>query len=141
MASTRGCTGPSSGAPARRPDFRHRHRAGFAGKVLSMKFLFVMDPLARIYIAGDSTFALMLESQTRGHEIWFCEPRHLGLEHERAMAVAWPVTVRRGTGDHYPPRPPTPAFLDRFGGGFMRQGPPFDLRQYLAAALFEPGRG
>ena len=66
-----------------------------------MKFLFVMDPLARIQIAGDTTFALMLEAQTRGHEIWFCEPRHLGLEHERAGAAAWPVTVRRVPGDHY----------------------------------------
>ena len=43
-----------------------------------MKFLFVMDPLARIHIAGDTTFALMLEAQARTHEIWFCEPRHLG---------------------------------------------------------------
>ena len=66
-----------------------------------MKLLFVMDPLARIQIAGDTTFALMLEAQTRGHEIWFCEPRHLGLEHDRAGAAAWPVTVRRVAGDHY----------------------------------------
>ena len=60
-----------------------------------MKFLFVMDPMARLQIAGDSTFAIMLAAQARGHEIWFCEPRHLSLEHADAVARAWPVTVRR----------------------------------------------
>jgi glutathione synthase len=106
-----------------------------------MKFLFVMDPLARIHIAGDSTFALMLESQVRGHEIWFCEPRHLGLEHERAMAVAWPVTVRRVTGDHYLLGPQAQVFLDGFDVVFMRKDPPFDLDYYFATLLLERARG
>jgi glutathione synthase len=106
-----------------------------------MKFLFVMDPLARIYIAGDSTFALMLESQTRGHEIWFCEPRHLGLEHERAAANAWPVTVRRLTGDHYLLGPQSQVFLDEFDVVFMRKDPPFDLDYYFATLLLERARG
>ena len=66
-----------------------------------MKLLFVMDPMARLQIAGDSTFAIMLAAQARNHEIWFCEPRHLSLEHADAVARAWPVTVRRIAGDHY----------------------------------------
>ena len=49
-----------------------------------MKLLFVMDPLARLQIAGDTTFAIMLAAQARGHDIWFCEPRHLSLEHADA---------------------------------------------------------
>ena len=53
-----------------------------------MKFLFVMDPLARIQIEGDTTFAMMLEAQSRSHEVWFCEPNHLGLEHERQWRLA-----------------------------------------------------
>jgi glutathione synthase len=107
----------------------------------TMKFLFVMDPLARIHIAGDTTFALMLESQLRGHEIWFCEPRHLGLEHERAMAAAWPVTVRRVTGDHYLLGPQAQVFLDAFDVVFMRKDPPFDLDYYFATLLLERARG
>ena len=43
-----------------------------------------MDPLARLQIAGDTTFAIMLAAQARGHDIWFCEPRHLSLEHDDA---------------------------------------------------------
>ena len=58
-----------------------------------MKFLFVMDPLARLQIAGDSTFAIMLAAQTRGHDIWFCEPRHLSLEHADAVSRAWAASM------------------------------------------------
>ena len=54
---------------------------------LTMKLLFVMDPLARLQIAGDTTFAIMLAAQARGHDIWFCEPRHLSLEHADAVAA------------------------------------------------------
>jgi glutathione synthase len=53
-----------------------------------MKLLFVMDPLARLQIAGDTTFAIMLAAQARGHDIWFCEPRHLSLEHADRGATA-----------------------------------------------------
>jgi glutathione synthase len=106
-----------------------------------MKFLFVMDPLSRIQIAGDSTFVLMLESQTRGHEIWFCEPRHLGLEHDRAVAAAWPVTVRNVPGDHYLLGPQGSAPLDEYDAVFMRKDPPFDLDYYFATLLLERARG
>ncbi len=106
-----------------------------------MKFLFVMDPLSRIQIAGDTTFALMLEAQTRGHENWFCEPRHLGLEHERAGAAAWQVTVRPVPGDHFLLGPQSQAFLDDFDVVFMRKDPPFDMDYYFATLLLERARG
>jgi glutathione synthase len=106
-----------------------------------MKFLFVMDPLARIQIAGDTTFALMLEAQTRAHEIWFCEPRHLGLEHERPVAACWPVTARRITGDHYLLGPQGSHPLEHFDAVFMRKDPPFDLDYYFATLLLERARG
>lgn len=106
-----------------------------------MKLLFVMDPLARINLAGDTTFALMLESQTRGHEIWFCEPRHLGLEHDRAVAAGYPVTVRRIAGDHYLLGPQAAAPLDQFDAVLMRKDPPFDVDYYFATLLLERARG
>jgi glutathione synthase len=106
-----------------------------------MKFLFVMDPLARIHIAGDTTFALMLEAQTRSHEIWFCEPRHLGLEHDRPIAACWPVTARRVTGDHYLLGPQGSHPLEHFDAVFMRKDPPFDMDYYFATLLLERGRG
>ena len=81
-----------------------------------------MDPLARLQIAGDTTFALMLAAQARDHEIWFCEPRHLSLEHADAVARAWPVTVRRVVGDHYLLGPQATVPL-RAAGGLHAQGP------------------
>lgn len=106
-----------------------------------MKFLFVMDPLARIQIATDTTFVLMCESQARGHEIWFCEPRHLGLEHDRAVAAAWPVTVRSIPGDHYLLGPQVSVPLDTVDVVFMRKDPPFDVEYYFATLLLERARG
>jgi glutathione synthase len=106
-----------------------------------MKFLFVMDPLSRIQIAGDTTFAIMLEAQGRAHEIWFCEPRHLGLEHDRAVAAAWPVTVRRVTGDHYLLGPQAQVPLDGFDAVFMRKDPPFDLDYFFGTLILERARG
>jgi glutathione synthase len=106
-----------------------------------MKLLFVMDPLARLQIAGDTTFAIMLAAQARGHEIWFCEPRHLSLEHADAVASAWPVTVRRVAGDHYLLGPQGIVPLKSCAAVLMRKDPPFDLDYYFATLLLERARG
>lgn len=106
-----------------------------------MKILSVMDPLARINIAGDTTFTLMLEAQTRGHEVWFCEPQHLGLEHEKPVATAWPVTVRRVQGDHYLLGAQQPLPLESFDVVLMRKDPPFDMDYYFATLILERARG
>jgi glutathione synthase len=106
-----------------------------------MKLLFVMDPLARLQIAGDSTFAIMLAAQARGHDIWFCEPRHLSLEHAEPVARAWPVTVRRVVGDHYLLGPQGAVPLKSCDAVLMRKDPPFDLDYYFATLLLERGRG
>jgi glutathione synthase len=106
-----------------------------------MKFLFVMDPMARLQIAGDSTFAIMLAAQARKHELWFCEPRHLSLEHADAVSRAWPVTVRRVTGDHYLLGPQSTVALKSCDAVFMRKDPPFDLDYYFATLMLERARG
>jgi glutathione synthase len=106
-----------------------------------MKLLFIMDPLARLQIAGDSTFAMMCAAQQRKHEIWFCEPRHLGLEHDEPVARAWPVTVRRVEGDHYLLGPQAGVPLGSCHAVFMRKDPPIDLDYYFATLLLERARG
>ncbi|HEY7372666.1 MAG TPA: glutathione synthase, partial [Polyangia bacterium] len=106
-----------------------------------MKLLFVMDPLARLQIAGDTTFAIMLAAQARGHDIWFCEPRHLSLEHAEPVARAWPVTVRRVVGDHYLLGPQGAVPLKSCDAVLMRKDPPFDLDYYFATLLLERARG
>src|ERR1700712_5236001 len=75
-----------------------------------LKVAVQMDPIETINIDGDSSFALMLEAQRRGHKMWHYEVRHMSL-HEgrlegtgrvgRLTARARPVTVQRVAGNHY----------------------------------------
>ena len=77
----------------------------------TLKIAVQMDPIETINIDGDSSFALMLAAQARGHTLWHYEVRHLSLSEgvqkegaireQRLRAVARPVTVQRVRGDHY----------------------------------------
>lgn len=76
-----------------------------------LKVAIQMDPIESINIDADSTFALMLEAQKRGHTLWHYEVRHMALREgvkrqgahreERLAARAQPVTVARTYGAHY----------------------------------------
>src|ERR1044071_5943613 len=115
-----------------------------AGK---LKVAVQMDPIESINIDADSTFALMLESQRRGHSLWHYEVRHLALREgvrrqgerreERLLARIRPVTVERTRGAHYAcgDRPQlAPARMDVV---LMRQDPPFDMAYITATHLLE----
>src|ERR1700690_1295581 len=60
-----------------------------------------MDPIDKINIAGDSTFALLLEASARGHKLFYYTPDKLSLRDSRVMARAAPVAVRDVAGDHF----------------------------------------
>ena len=70
-----------------------------------------MDPIETVNIDADSSFALMLAAQARGHALWHYEVRHLRLSEgvqkpgtrrgERLRAIARPITVRREPGRHF----------------------------------------
>jgi len=73
---------------------------------MSLRVAIQMDPLESIRIAGDSSFALMLSAQARGHELWHYDVTSLAYESDgtprgRITAHAAPVTVQRVEGDHY----------------------------------------
>ena len=55
---------------------------------MPLKIAVQMDPIERINIRGDSTFALMLEAQQRGHEIVYYTPDRLALSDGRAFIAA-----------------------------------------------------
>ncbi|MDE2364774.1 MAG: glutathione synthase [Hyphomicrobiales bacterium] len=86
-----------------------------------------MDPIERIRIAGDSTFALLLEAQARGHEILYYTPDRLSLVGERAVAIGQPIEVRDVAGDHFTLGEPRRIDLERCDVVLLRQDPPFDL--------------
>ena len=106
-----------------------------------------MDPIETISIDGDSTFALMLEAQRRGHAMWHYEVRHLSLREgksspdskrtERLSALAQPVTVERVAGAHYRFGPAETLDLATMDVVLMRQDPPFDLAYITATHMLE----
>src|SRR5207253_1741224 len=65
-------------------DWRRRN----VGLASLMRALFIVDPLERLGLAGDTSYALMLEAQRRDHEVWTCQIDHLGLEHDDPIAEA-----------------------------------------------------
>ncbi|MDR6788359.1 glutathione synthase [Sphingomonas sp. BE138] len=101
-----------------------------------------MDPLDQINVAGDSTFALMLSAQARGHRLFHYTADALNYGDGRVWAEAHPVTVQRpeggGAGDHF--RFGAPVALDLGEEAdvvLMRQDPPFDLGYITATHLLE----
>ncbi|CAA9510118.1 MAG: Glutathione synthetase [uncultured Sphingomonas sp.] len=97
-----------------------------------------MDPLEGINIAGDSTFALMLEAQARGHRLFHYRADQLTYEDGRLRALARPVEVRRVEGDHFTAGEPRSLDLaDDSDVVLMRQDPPFDIAYITAAHLLE----
>ncbi len=67
----------------------------------SLRVAVQMDPIESINIDADSTFALMLEAQSRGHALWHYHVRDLALRGGRVTAWAKPVQVRREYGNHF----------------------------------------
>ncbi|WP_109809243.1 glutathione synthase [Sphingosinithalassobacter portus] len=97
-----------------------------------------MDPLESINIAGDSSFALMLSAQQRGHRVFHYAPEALNYRDGRVWTRAHPVTVRREPGNHFDFGDPVKLDLgDEADVVLMRQDPPFDLGYITATHLLE----
>ncbi|GAA4766888.1 glutathione synthase [Stakelama sediminis] len=97
-----------------------------------------MDPLDSINIAGDSSFALMLSAQARGHRLFYYPPEALNYADGRVWAKAWPVSVQRVKGDHFTLGEPQSLDLgEEADVVLMRQDPPFDLGYITATHLLE----
>lgn len=97
-----------------------------------------MDPLESINIAGDSSFALMLSAQARGHRLFHYAASDLNWSDGHLWTKARSVTVQRVVGDHY--RFGDPVRLDLGDDAdvvLMRQDPPFDLGYITATHLLE----
>jgi len=112
-----------------------------------LKVAVQMDPIESINIDADSTFALMLEAQQRGHTLWHYEVRHMALREgvqregvrreERLLARARPVTVERTHGAHYRFGEIEHLDLAAMDVVLMRQDPPFDMAYITATHLLE----
>ena len=68
---------------------------------MSLAVAIQMDPIESIDIDGDSTFALALEAQARGHGLFHYLTGDLALRDGRVKARARPLQVRREAGNHF----------------------------------------
>ena len=96
-----------------------------------------MDPIERIDIAGDSTFALALEGQARGHKLFYYGPRDLSLRDSEAVARVRPLQVKNLRGDHYVLGSASMFRLKDADVVLMRQDPPFDMAYITATHILE----
>ncbi|MBI4184312.1 MAG: glutathione synthase [Proteobacteria bacterium] len=104
---------------------------------MSLAVAIQMDPIERIDIDADSTFALALEAQRRGHGLFHYLPQNLAFRNGRLGAKARPLTVRRVKGDHFTLGAPVALDLAAMDVVLMRQDPPFDMAYITATHLLE----
>ncbi len=96
-----------------------------------------MDPIDRIDIRGDSTFALLLEAQARGHQLFYYLPQALTLDGNRLYARGETLTVKDVAGAHYAVSDLRVEDLTDFDVVLLRQDPPFDMAYITSTHLLE----
>ena len=97
-----------------------------------------MDPMESIDIAGDSSFALALEAQERGHKLFHYEPKNLSLSQLKPVAKLRSLTVQNITGNHFYLGEQRVADLKTdIDVILMRQDPPFDMSYITATHILE----
>ncbi len=96
-----------------------------------------MDPIDRIDIDADSTFALALEGQKRGHRLWHYLVQDLTFAHGKVRAQARRLTVKREKGNHFTLGAFERLDLASMDVILMRQDPPFDMAYITATHVLE----
>ena len=99
-----------------------------------LRLLYVMDPMSRVLVDKDTTFAFQLEGQKRGHEQYHCEPQALFVERTVPHATVRRVEVERAAVPFHLFEARTVP-LGAFDVVFMRKDPPFDMAFFFATHL------
>ena len=108
---------------------------------MRLKIAVQMDPIERINIRGDSTFALLLEAQQRGHALSYYTPDRLALTDGHVFAAVQTLAVRDQVGDYVTLGEPRRTALAEFDVVLLRQDPPFDLAYVTTTHLLESASG
>ena len=105
---------------------------------LTMKILFVADPVEQFKIYKDTTFAMMREAQRRGHTITVCEPHHVSWRRgEQVTATVRDIHLTGDATDWFTVEQERRVALADFGAVLMRKDPPFDSEYFYATHLLE----
>jgi glutathione synthase len=105
---------------------------------MPLKVAVQMDPIETINPRGDSTFALMLEAQARGHGLDYYTPPALGMRDGRLFANVQAVeVVDREKGEHFKLGEGRDVALADYDVVLMRQDPPFDMNYITLTHMLE----
>ncbi|MGD9915858.1 MAG: glutathione synthase, partial [Rhizobiaceae bacterium] len=96
-----------------------------------------MDHVATISIAGDTTFALMLEAQRRGHSLFHYTPDRLAMRDATVFAHVEPLTVKDEKGSHFALGEQQRRDLSEMDVVLLRQDPPFDMNYITTTHMLE----
>ena len=96
-----------------------------------------MDPIEDVKIHKDSSFAMLLEAQSRGWELYYMEMKDLYLEDGRSFASSKKLTVQREEGNFYQLEEAVEHPLSDLDAVLMRKDPPFDTEFVYATYLLE----
>jgi len=104
---------------------------------MSLTVAIQMDPIEAVKITADSTFALALEAQARGHQLSYYSPKQLTFRDGVVSAVVRPLNVRPIPGDHFTLGAPRRFDLSEADVVLLRQDPPFDMGYITTTHLLE----
>ncbi|ERI13024.1 glutathione synthase [Brucella intermedia] len=104
---------------------------------MALKVAVQMDHISTLNIAGDTTFALSLEAQKRGHELYHYTPDRLSMRDGVVSARLEKMEVRDIKGDHYTLGEPIRRDLSEMDVVLLRQDPPFDMNYITTTHLLE----
>lgn len=96
-----------------------------------------MDHVSTISIAGDTTFALSLEAQSRGYQLYHYTPDRLSLRDGNVYAAMEPMNLQDIEGDHVTMGPAQKKLLTEMDVVLLRQDPPFDMNYITSTHLLE----
>lgn len=108
---------------------------------MSLNIVIQMDPIESIDITKDSTFALALAAQERGHHLFYYTPKDLVLDGNVAKAYIRPLTVQNIESNHYQLGGVTLTEIEAMDVVLIRQDPPFDMRYITSTYILERVKG
>ena len=104
---------------------------------MSLNVAFQMDHIDTLSISGDTTFALCLEAQKRGHKIFHYTPDKLTYKNGKTLSLVEPLQVMDDEDNHFTlGKPFETDFLD-IDFVLMRQEPPFNMNYITYTHLLE----
>ncbi len=96
-----------------------------------------MDPIEGIKVRKDSTFAMLLEAQSRGYEIHYLQSKNLFLSNDVVSAKCEEISLRDQTNDWFSAKDPVQHEMSFFDVVLMRKDPPFNMEYIYTTYLLD----